>query len=81
MGRGREKAGNYLVLKKQHFFFNWLAFNWMIFTKSLHGKWLESTKDPSRNGCFGDFWSMGTGSFDLQNPRFSTAFQKQNKYV
>ena len=61
MGRGREKAGNYLVLSTT--FFYWLAFNWMIFTKSLHGKWLESTKDPSRNGCFGDLLVYGDGDF------------------
>ena len=26
--------------------YKWLAINWMIFTKSLHGKWLEITKHP-----------------------------------
>ncbi len=29
------------------------AINWMIFTQSLHRKWLEITKHPFLNGCLG----------------------------
>ena len=42
------------------------SFNWMIFTKSLLGKWLEITKHPLKTGCLGIRFLPASSSHDLK---------------